>query len=125
MNTLLENLPEDIPVEVTEHRIPESELVCPECGYTMTEIGKEVTRKLKLIPAKAVIIEDWYYSYACRSCEKNGISTPVIKTPKEPAIIPGSFASPEAIAHVITQKFVMGSPLYRQEQELKRHGIPP
>ncbi len=120
----LENIPEDIPVEVTEHRIPESELVCPECGDTMTEIGKEVTRRLKLIPAKVVVIEDWYYTYACRNCEDNGISTPVIKTPKEPAIIPGSFASPEAIAHLMTQKFVMGSPLYRQEQELKRGGIP-
>lgn len=90
----------------------------------MTEIGKEVTRRLKLIPAKVVVLEDWYYTYACRNCEDNGISTPVIKTPKEPAIIPGSFASPEAIAHLMTQKFVMGSPLYRQEQELKRHGIP-
>lgn len=120
----LENLPEDIPVEVVEHKLSEEERVCPECGDVMSEIGKEVTRKLKLIPAKAVIIEDWYYTYACRNCEDNGISTPVIKTPKEPAIIPGSFASPEAIAHIMTQKFVMGSPLYRQEQELKRHGIP-
>ncbi len=31
----LENLPENIPVEVKEHRLPESELVCPECGNTM------------------------------------------------------------------------------------------
>ena len=33
------------------------------------------------------------------------------------------FATPEAIAHIMTQKFVMGSPLYRQEQELNRQGI--
>lgn len=39
-------------------------------------------------------------------------------------IIPGSFATPEAIAHIMTQKFLMGSPLYRQEQELNRQGIP-
>ena len=120
----LENLPEDIPVEVVEHRLSEEELVCPECGDVMVEIGKEVTRKLKLIPAKAVIIENRYYSYACRSCEKNGISTPVVRTPSEPSVIPGSFAAAEAIAHIMTQKFVMGSPLYRQEQELKRRGIP-
>ena len=37
---------------------------------------------------------------------------------KEKIIIPGSFATPEAIAHIMTQKFVMGSPLYRQEQEI-------
>ena len=39
-----------------------------------------------------------------------------MKAPKEPSVIPGSFASPEAIAHIMSQKFVMTSPLYRQEQ---------
>jgi hypothetical protein len=38
-------------------------------------------------------------------------------------VIKGSFASPEAIAQIMTQKFVMGTPLYRQEQELQRNGI--
>jgi len=31
--------------------------------------------------------------------------------------------SPEAIAHIMTQKFVMGTPLYRQEQDWNRQGI--
>ena len=38
-------------------------------------------------------------------------------------MISGSYASPEAIAHIMVQKFVMASPLYRQEQELNRSGI--
>ena len=38
-------------------------------------------------------------------------------------MIPGSFASPEAIAHIMTQKFIMASPLYRQEQEWARQGL--
>ena len=42
---------------------------------------------------------------------------------KEPALIPGSFASAEAVAHFAVQKFVMGSPLYRQEQEWNRQGF--
>lgn len=62
----LDNLPEGIPVEIVEHRIPESQLTCPQCGETMTEIGKEVTRKLKIIPARVVVVEDHYYNYACR-----------------------------------------------------------
>lgn len=32
-------------------------------------------------------------------------------------MLSGSYTSAEAIAHIMTQKFVMGSPLYRQEQE--------
>lgn len=119
----LDKLPEGIPVEIVEHRIPESKLACPQCGETMTLIGKEVTRKLKIIPARTVIVEDHYYSYACRNCEKENIQTPVLKTPKEKGVISGSFATPEAIAHLMVQKYVMGSPLYRQEQELNRQSI--
>ena len=117
----LDKLPEGIAAEVVEHRIGDTS--CPVCGEAMEEIGKEVVRTLKLIPAKAVVIEHVYYSYACKRCEKESTETPVIKTPHEQNIIPGSFATAEAIAHIMTQKFIMGSPLYRQEQELKRQGI--
>ena len=106
------------------HRLEEDELACPNCGETMTEIGTEVDRTLEIIPAKTVVKEHIYYTYACRKCSKEGTETPIVKAPREKNIIPGSFATPEAIAHVMVQKFVMGSPLYRQEQELKRQGIP-
>ena len=111
-------------MEVVEQRLRSEDLVCPECGSTMAEIGKEVRRKVKLEPAKLTVVEDWYYSYACRKCEQESIKTPVVKAAGEPNFIPGSFATPEAVAHIATQKFVMGSLLYRQEQELNRQGVP-
>ena len=49
--------------------------------------------------------------------------TPVVETPQPNPVIKGSFASAEAVAHLMTQKFVMHSPLYRQEQELRQKGI--
>ncbi len=121
----LDELPEDIPVEVVEHRPPEEELVCPECGGPMTEIGMDTRRRIKLIPAQVVVVEDRYYTYACQTCNRENIETPVVKVAREPNFIPGSFATPEAVAHIMTQKFVMGSPLYRQELELKRRGASP
>ena len=116
-------LPENIPVEVVEHRLPEEELACPVCGTEMVEIGKEVRQTLEMKPAQFYLREDWYYTYACRKCQNEEIETSVVKTPKEPAMIPGSYASASVVAHIAAQKFVMGSPLYRQEQELKRQGI--
>ena len=95
-------VPDNIPVEVVEHSLTEEEWVCPQCGEPMREIGTEVRETLKLIPAKAILRRDVYYTYACENCEKNDISTPIVKTPKEPSVIPGSFASPEAIAHIMT-----------------------
>ena len=122
----LDNIPEGIPVEQVEHRLEGEDLVCPQCGDTMTEIGKEVVRTLEIIPAQTIVHEDIYYTYACKKCSENadeGCETPVVKAPREKNIIPGSFATPEAIAHIMTQKFVTGSPLYRQEQEINRKGI--
>ena len=68
-------VPNNIPVEVVEHRLSEDEWVCPQCGEPMREIGAEVRETLKLIPAKAILRRDVYYTYACENCEKNDIST--------------------------------------------------
>ena len=119
----LDNIPEDIPVEQVEHRLEGEELACPQCGDTMTQIGKEVVNKLKIKPAVLAVEQHIYYTYACQTCNKEDIETPVVKTPREKNIIPGSFAPPEAVAHIMPQKFVMGCPLYRQEQEINRKGI--
>ena len=119
----LDNIPDGMETRQVEHRLDGEDLVCPQCGDTMTEIGKEVVRTMEIIPAQMVIREDIYFTYACQTCNKEDIETPVVKAPREKNIIPGSFATPEAIAHIMTQKFVMGSPLYRQEQEINRKGI--
>ena len=115
--------PEGVTVEVVEHGIPEAERVCDACGTVMEQIGKEVQRTLVLRPATATIREDVYYTYACRKCSIEATETPILKTERIPPVISGSYASPEAIAHIMVQKFVMASPLYRQEQELNRSGI--
>ena len=122
----LDSIPEGMPVEQVEHRLEGEDLVCPQCGDTMTEIGKEVVRTMKIIPAQTIVREDIYYTYACKNCSEDadeGYETPIAKAPREKNIIPGSFATPEVIAHIMTQKFVMGCPLYRQEQEINRKGI--
>jgi len=118
-----DNLPENLPVEVVEHDIPISEQVCPQCGGELHVIGKEKRRELKIIPAQVSIVEHVRCVYGCRDCEMDENGVPVIRTPMDMPVIKGSFASPEAIAQIMTQKFVMGAPLYRQEQEWARQGI--
>ena len=73
----------------------------------MEQIGKEVQRTLVLRPATATIREDVYYTYACRKCSIEATETPILKTERIPPVISGSYASPEAIAHIMVQKFVM------------------
>jgi transposase len=116
-------VPEGTPVEVVEHRLSDEERICSICGTEMVEIGKEVHRSLKMKPAQFWVQEDVYYTYACKNCEQQTDEANIVKTPKEPMICPGSFASPEAVAYIATQKFVMYSPLYRLEQEFGRQGL--
>ena len=118
-----DRLPTDLPVEYIEHELPEEERVCPDCGGELHVMGRETRDELKLIPAKAVINRHVRHIYSCRSCEKNSEHATILKAETPNPVIKGSFASPEAIAHIATQKFVMGIPLYRQEQELERNGI--
>lgn len=120
----LEKLPEDLPVEIIEHTLPEEEQVCPACGHGLHVIGKNMRETLKLIPAKAVIERHVQYVYGCRDCEQNACEVPIVKAPMEPPLIAGSIATAEAVAQLMTQKFVLGVPLYRQEQEWNRNGIP-
>ena len=116
-------VPEGTATEVVEHRLSEAERACTVCGTVMEEIGKEVHRSLQMEPAKFWIREDVYYTYACKNCELETGDANIVKTPKEPVLCPGSFVSASAAAHIMTQKFVMYSPLYRLEQEFNREGL--
>jgi transposase len=123
-NMVNDKLPEDLPVETVLHDLATDEQICPECDGKLHVMGTETLRReLKLIPAKAVIVEHIRNVYACRNCERNECGVPIIKAAVSNPVIKGGFASPEAIAHIAAQKFVMGVPLYRQEQEWNRCGI--
>ena len=120
---VLDVVPEGTPTEVVEHRLPEDERICSVCGSEMVEIGKEVRRSLMMKPAEFWVREDVYYTYACKNCEQETGEANIVKAVKEPSLLPGSFASAEAVAYLAAQKFVMYSPLYRLEQEFNRQGL--
>jgi transposase len=112
-----------LPVEVVEHALAEEECLCPECGGELHKMGCDVHRELKIIPAQVKVVERNRSVYSCRNCEKNNDHVPVVKAPMPEPVIKGSLASPSAVAHIMTQKYVMHVPLYRQEQNWKRQGV--
>jgi hypothetical protein len=62
------DLPEDVEIEPVYKRLEGDDLKCPNCGEEMEQIGEDVVRRLKLIPAKAVIEETHIFTYACKKC---------------------------------------------------------
>ena len=86
-------------------------------------MGRETREELKIIPARAVIVRHVRHVYACRNCENASDHVPIVKADMPEPVIKGGFASPETIAHIASQKFMMALPLYRQEQEWNQNGI--
>lgn len=110
-------------VEDIHYDLPEEERVCPQCEGPMHQMGEEIRQEINIIPAKFVVERHIRAKYSCRHCNRNEIKTP-IKTALAPnPAFPGSLASPSAVAFIMSQKFVEGLPLYRQEQNLQRQGL--
>ena len=120
---LLDNLPVNAEVVEEKHELSEEERTCPVCGSVMESAGEEVVRTLEIQPSKFVVHEDHYVNYVCKNCngedtEDDIGKTQFIKTPHVPMVYPGSNCSPSAAAFLMTEKFVMGSPLYRMAFDL-------
>jgi len=105
--------------------LPEDEKKCPKCGNELTNVGKEFVRnELVFIPASIKVKSIYRNTYKCLNCQKEGTST-FVKPDVAPSVIPNSpAATPSVIAQVITQKYDMSVPLYRQEREWEKHGLP-
>lgn len=118
---ILDGLPENI----IEYHLPEEEMVCSCCGNQRHVIRQEMTRELAVVPPQFYVNVHVQDVCGCRHCEMNGDGSEkvIVTAPKPNRAFPGSIASPSVVAHVIEEKYVMGVPLYRQEQQWARRGV--
>ena len=114
-----------LPVERIDHELPEDKRGCPECGKPMKDIGVDIRRELKLIPAKVVVVEHATHAYACHNAECQEISegTVMVKADAPKPLLNGSLASPSLVAHIAVQKYQNGMPLYRIEKGFQYDGV--
>lgn len=114
---------ESLPVETVFHQLPAEEQVCASCGEDLHQMSTEIRQEIKIIPAEVSVVKHVRHVYSCRHCEREGTSVPVITAPMPVPVLPGSIASPSSMAYIMSQKYVEGMPLYRQEQHLFRLGL--
>lgn len=115
---------ENLPVEIVTYTLPIKEQACLCCGNSLHLMKKEVRRELQIIPAQVKIIQHERDIFACRTCEQENITTPIVAAPMPNPVFPKSMASPSAIAYVLMQKYMSSVPLYRQETQFKQLGVP-
>ena len=87
-------------------------------------MGKKFLRKEIITIRKEIKVVNYYaYTYTCDYCEKSkGISRIYTVQAPDP-LIKHSYASPSLVADVMTQKYVDGVPLARQEKIWLRDGF--
>ncbi|HET7657652.1 MAG TPA: IS66 family transposase [Bacillales bacterium] len=112
-----------LPVDTVIYTLSEEEQACSSCGHDMSVMKKEIRKELKVIPAQVKIIQHEQEVYVCRKCDEENITTPIVSAPMPNPVYPKSMASPSAVAHVLTQKYMVGQPLYRQEQQFHQLGV--
>ena len=110
-------LPENLPREVIEYDIEESEKICA-CGCLKQRIGEEVTEQLEVIPAQVKVIAHVRPKWACNQCDA-GVSI----APMPALFLHKSMAAPGLVAQTIVSKYQDHLPLYRQEKIWERMGI--
>ena len=113
----------DLPLEEIDYELSAEEAVCPGCAEALHKIGADTSQEIKIIPAQVVLVKHNRAKYACRNCSRNEISTSILTAPMPKSAFPNSLASPTAVAYIMSQKFVEGLPLYRQEASLQRLGF--
>ena len=112
-----------LPVERIDYELPESERSCPECGGAMPDIGVTVRHEIKVVPAQVIHVEHATHAYGCQICNKDGGRAQIIRADSPMPLIAGSLASPSAVAHIASQKYVNGIPLYRSEKGFGYDGV--
>lgn len=110
-------LPANLPREVVVIDVADHEKISKD-GTPRRVIGEEISEKLIHEPAKIKVIEYHRLKYSAPDEEPG-----VIVAPAPPSILPKSIASASLLAHIITNKYADGLPLYRQEEKFLRHGI--
>ena len=110
-------------VELPEERIV---LVDPLCDGTAEPIGTEETCQIMWRrggPVRVVTVRTTYRSAVSPASTAAEQTMPVIvTTPVPPQILTRSIATASLLAHIVSDKFCDGLPLYRQEDRFSRLG---
>jgi len=118
-----EEIVSDLDTEVIEYRLAEEEQVCACCGNALHEMSAKMREELVIVPAKVKVVQHVRYVYACRHCDRNETSTPIVTAAAPRPIMHNSLASASAIAHVMGMKYAEAMPLYRIEKHFEQLGV--
>ncbi|MGF6536993.1 IS66 family transposase zinc-finger binding domain-containing protein [Paraburkholderia youngii] len=67
----------NLPPQRIEYDVPEDQKICACCGHGMHRMGEDNSEQLH-IEVKASVLQQVWFKYACRHCERHADRTPVL-----------------------------------------------
>ena len=112
-------LPENLPCEVIQLDVPDSEKICSCCGKDRIRMGEDTRDELDIIPPQFIKRRYIRPKYACRTCTECGIAQ------AEPAmcVIDKGIPSANLVVWIVLAKYLDHLPLYRIANQFKRWGV--
>lgn len=111
-----------LPTKTIHHELEDKN--CPICGTQMRELAPQVIDVLKYQPARYTMERHIVHQYICPACTDENLEAEIFSAEGAPKrLIKGSVVSSSVVAGIAFNKYVSGTPLYRQEQELKRKKV--
>lgn len=108
----------DLPKVRKEYPLPEELQICKDCSGKLEKIDEEVTTQLDWVPASMLVREHVRFTYACKACEGNVVTSEMPGQPIDKGL-PGA----GLLAQIVTSKYADHLPLYRQEAIFGRQGV--
>ena len=122
--------PDDLPEEVLEFDLPESERTCPQTGAERRFIRWEESIKINFVPGhfKRLVIRRAVRAVpaAAQEASEIPVETPVLTAalPAEYRVIPGAVATAGLLAYLMVAKYCDHLPFYRLQQIFhRRHRV--
>ncbi len=115
-----------LPKEIEEY-IVDPEENCSICGNELKVVGKKIIRtEVEFVPAKLKVKQIVQQVVKCTKCGTKESENPkdhFQKAAVPVSVLSHSIATPSLVAQVMYQKFAMGIPLNRQENDFHRMGL--
>lgn len=113
-----------LPVQEFTYKLSEEEQVCPNCGAPLHFVKDVIRTEIVVTPATVKVHKYVSAQYACRTCEKEDTSTFVTAPGAPVALFAPSKVAPSTLAEILSKKYEMAVPFYRQEADFKHKQIP-
>lgn len=112
-----------LPQEDVRYPLSAEQQICEHCAHQLEHMKDTIRRELIIVPARVIVRNHIQEVAVCKHCEQHGTKTTIRSAILPKPVLPKSIASAEALAFIMSEKYMKHLPLYRIETALQQFDI--